>query len=165
MQNRSTIFAKNGIIISSKADQNRSLITQNGPSNAVVKKLQMLALASRKKVIFPDFIFLQIIDFKMESDVAQMKCENLDSLFIGSTKWFDVLVNLKEMKEAKLKMANETGKNKHRLEIPDWSPVKLVIDTYSRALGHSALFFADEHNQETRSESVDELNMQKAAFC
>jgi hypothetical protein len=56
MQNRSTIFAKNGIIISSKADQNRSLITQNGPSNAVVKKLQMLALASRKKVLLPDFI-------------------------------------------------------------------------------------------------------------
>jgi len=52
MQNRSTIFAKNGIIISSQADQNRSLITQNGPSNAVVKKLQMLALASRKKVSF-----------------------------------------------------------------------------------------------------------------
>ncbi|CBY42316.1 unnamed protein product, partial [Oikopleura dioica] len=84
---------------------------------------------------------------KMESDVDQMKCQDLDSLFIGSTKWFDVLVNLKEMKEAKLKMANETGKNKHRLEIPDWSPVKLVFDTYSRALGHSALFFADEHNQ------------------
>ena len=100
----------------------------------------------------------------MESDVAQMKCQDLDSLFIGSTKWFDVLVNLKEMKEAKLKMANETGKNKHRLEIPDWSPVKLVFDTYSRALGHSALFFADEHNQETRSETVDELNMQKLHF-
>ena len=71
----------------------------------------------------------------MESDVAQMKCQDLSSLFVGSTKWFDVLVNLKPMKEAKLKTASETSKNKHRLEIPDWSPARSEIPRALIVLG------------------------------
>ena len=47
---RKTTFKNYGILVSSAADQKRSLLTQNGPSFGLIKKLQVLAKASYSKV-------------------------------------------------------------------------------------------------------------------
>ena len=49
-EKRLELFKSYGIIVSSSADKNRSLLTRKGPSFAIVKKLQTLANISSRKV-------------------------------------------------------------------------------------------------------------------
>ena len=50
--NRLEKFRQNGILVSSKVDKNKSLLTRNGPSFIIVKKMQSLARYTSKTVSF-----------------------------------------------------------------------------------------------------------------
>lgn len=50
-ENRKSIFKSFGMIISSAVDKKKSLLSKNGPSFGIVKRMQMLAKASYQKVI------------------------------------------------------------------------------------------------------------------
>lgn len=51
-ENRKGIFKSFGMIISSAVDKKKSLLSKNGPSFGIIKRMQMLAKASYQKVIW-----------------------------------------------------------------------------------------------------------------
>ena len=81
----------------------------------------------------------------MESDLLNGGKESLGGLFVTSTKWFDFVINLSLPKSSKEKNSDMKKNDKHRLEIADWSLVKILQNKYEEAFGHAAIFFADEN--------------------
>ena len=81
----------------------------------------------------------------MESDLMNGGKGNLGELFVTSTKWFDFVVNLTFPKSSKEKNSDMKKNDKHRIEIADWSLVKILQKRYEEAFGHAAIFFADEN--------------------
>jgi len=71
---------------------------------------------------------------------------DLSNLFVTSTKWFDVLIKIKQFRLAKEKTADQTKSGKHRIEVSDWSIIRQLWEKYHAAFGHVAIFFADEND-------------------
>ena len=70
---------------------------------------------------------------------------DISSVFSTSTKWFDFIVKIKQCRLAKEKTSEMTKNDKHRIEVADWSPVKMLCQRFDAACGHLAMFFGDEH--------------------
>ena len=80
----------------------------------------------------------------MEKDLENVTTGDISDLLVTSTKWFDVLVKLKQFRLAKEKSEGDKKNDKHRLEIVDWSVTQMLWERYHTAFGHVAIFFANE---------------------
>ena len=82
--------------------------------------------------------------FKMNSNLSTNNNPEIADLFIGSTKWFDLIINLKTFRFSREKDESQKKNDKHRLEIPDWSITKMLVSRFEEAFGHIALICGND---------------------